>query len=324
MRTRPWVRTVTTELRASILVIGDELLGGFVHDTNSGFIAERLRDHHVPLDRVQVVPDEMDAIDEALQAELARARPRVIVTTGGIGSTPDDITFEAVAASLGRDVVEDSTIAQLLDGAMRWTEEQGIALDAESRHQFLRMARIPVGAELMPTDGWAPAVRVDVDGGTDAGGVTIVILPGVPSQMRTLMTSGVEPALLIDRNDPWDVVELTHGYPESLLNPTFLRLEREHPEVKLGSYPGSPMLVRLQGAPPAVALAATLVRDDLAALDASAGGKKILASWGARLRESTGDDSHDGARDTASDTASDRASDPASDRASEPEESTDG
>ncbi len=112
-------------LRASIVVIGDELLGGFVRDSNSHFLARRLRAHGVPLDRVQVVPDEYPAIDEALQAELARSRPRLVLSTGGIGSTPDDITFEAVARSLGREVVEEPRIAERLEGALSWTRGVG-------------------------------------------------------------------------------------------------------------------------------------------------------------------------------------------------------
>ena len=91
-----------SDLRASIVVIGDEILGGFVHDTNSHWLAGQLQTHGIPLDRVQTVPDTMAAIDEGLRMELGRSRPRLILTSGGIGSTPDDLTMEAVAATLGR------------------------------------------------------------------------------------------------------------------------------------------------------------------------------------------------------------------------------
>lgn len=273
------------ELRASILVIGDELLGGFVQDTNSHWLAQRLRENAVPLDRVHVVPDELDAIDEALSAELARDRPRVVLTTGGIGSTPDDITFEAIAASLGREVVVEETIAERLESSLDWTRAQGVEVDDEAVRQFLRMSLVPAGARLMPTSGWAPAVRVDVDGGVDdPGGATIVVLPGVPSQMRTLVETGVEPQVLAGRNQPWEVVELTHGYPESLLNPAFLRLSREHPEVAVGSYPGSPMIVRLQGTTEQVTAAAAIVRTSIATLDDSDGGRRIRQAWSDRVR----------------------------------------
>ncbi len=278
-------------MRASILVIGDELLGGFVRDTNSHWLAERLRDHAVPLDRVHVVPDELGAIDEALTAELGRRRPRLVLTTGGIGSTPDDITFEAIAASLGRDVVVEPAIRERLDGALAWTRAQGVEVDAEAEEQFLRMSLVPAGATLVPTGGWVPAVRLDLDGGVDdPGGATVVVLPGVPSQMRSLVTTGLEPALLAGRNRPWSVEEITHGYPESLLNPAFLRLGREHPSVKLGSYPGSPMVVRLQGPPEDVAAARAIVEQHVAALDGTEGGRRIRAAWSDRTADDDEED----------------------------------
>lgn len=274
------------ELRASILVIGDELLGGFVQDTNSHWLATRLRVHAVPLDRVHVVPDELDAIDEALSAELARARPRLVLTTGGIGSTPDDITFEAVAASLGRPVEVEPTIAERLEGSLEWTRAQGVEVDEEAAEQFLRMARIPAGATMLPTGGWAPAVRVDVDGGLDVDdGATIVVLPGVPSQMRSLVRGGVEP-LVAGRNPSRSITEISHGYPESLLNPAFMRIAREHEEVSLGSYPGSPMLVRLQGPAEEVVAAHRIVEEHIAALDATDGGRRIRSAWAERTSSS--------------------------------------
>lgn len=270
-------------LRASIVIIGDELLGGFVRDRNTHFLAGRLREHGVPLDRVHVVPDEFDDIDEALQLELGRSRPRLVFTTGGIGSTPDDITFEAVARSLGRDVVEEPVIAERLEGALAWTRAQGLDVDDEAADQFFRMARVPEGARLV-RGGWAPAVQVDVDGGIDEpGGATVVILPGVPGQTRDLVTNGVEPDLLAGRNPAWTVEEVHHGFPESVLNPVFLRLGEEHPAVKLGSYPGSPMIVRLQGEPDAVAAAAAFVREEVAALEATEAGARVAAAWSARF-----------------------------------------
>jgi molybdopterin-biosynthesis enzyme MoeA-like protein len=137
--------------------------------------------------------------------------------------------------------------------------------------QVLRMARIPAGSRLMAREGgWTPAVCVDVDGGADAsdgGGATVVILPGVPSEFRALLGDAVEPALLAGHNPVPHVVELTHRFPESLLNEAFLALGVRFPGVKLGSYPGRPMIVRLTGVQQDVEGAATLVRDALAAFE---------------------------------------------------------
>jgi molybdenum cofactor synthesis domain-containing protein len=259
-------------LAASMLVIGDEILGGFVTDTNSPWLADRLRAHGVPLERVHVVPDDAGAIAEALHAELARPRPRVIVTSGGIGSTPDDITYEAVAAALDRSLVTDPTLAAAMQGIVERTRDRGFATSDAFVDHVMRMARIPAGSRLFAREGgWTPAVCVDVDGGADGPddlGATVVVLPGVPSEFRALLAEAVEPTLLADRNPVPHVVELTHQLSESLLNETFIAMQQRHPLVKLGSYPGRPMIVRLSGPHADVEGAAAFVRAALESLDA--------------------------------------------------------
>ena len=268
-------------LAASMLVIGDEILGGFVTDTNSPWLADRLRPDGVPLERIHVIPDDAGAIAEALQAELARPRPRVIVTSGGIGSTPDDITYEAVAAALGRELVLDATLAAAMRGIIERTRERGFAVSDAFVDHVMRMARIPAGSRLMARDGgWTPAVCVDVDGGSDAadgGGATVVVLPGVPSEFRALLGDAVGPALLAGRNRAPHVVELTHAFPESLLNETFVAMQSRHPGVRLGSYPGRPMIVRLTGDEGEVEAAATFVRAALDELGAAGAGPGTTA-----------------------------------------------
>jgi molybdenum cofactor synthesis domain-containing protein len=267
-------------LEASVVVIGDEILGGYVSDANSPWLADRLRAHGVPLTRVHVVPDEFDAIDEALQAELARSQPRLVLTSGGIGSTPDDITYEAIAASLGRELVEDPVISSRLDGALAWTREQGLEVTASFEWHLKRMARVPAGSRLLLHEaGWAPGVAIDVDGGMEDGGVTVVVLPGVPTQLRSIMVQAVEPQLVAGRNDVPTVIEIEHRLPESALNLTFAELLERHPEVKLGSYPGEPMLVRLTGVEGEVLAAERLVRSAIEDLETSEAGARLVAAW---------------------------------------------
>lgn len=274
---------IAVGLEASMIVIGDEILGGYVTDANSPFLAERLNQHGVPFTRMHVVPDDSAAIDEALQAELARSRPRLIVTSGGIGSTPDDITYEAVAASLGRELVEDPEIAERLHEVVAWTRDQGLDAGEAFTWHLLRMARVPSDSRrLRHGQSWVPAVAVDVDGGCATDGATVVVLPGVPSEFRRLVEQVVEPEFLAGRNDVPTVVEVEHQLPESALNLTFTALLERFPTVKLGSYPGRPMLVRLTGHGDDVHAAATFVRDAITAIEASPGGANLAASWAAR------------------------------------------
>ena len=272
-------------LEASMVVVGDEILGGYVTDANSPWLADRMRVHGIPLTRVHVVPDDHGAIGEALQAELSRSRPRLVLTSGGIGSTPDDITYEAVAASLGRELVEDPVLARRIAGALDWTRAQGFAVDDAFVWHFMRMARIPAGGRLLLREGgWAPGVAVDVDGGCTDSGATVVVLPGVPSQFRSLVTQVIEPEVLADRNEPPTVIEIEHGFPESALNLTFADVLERFPEVKLGSYPGVPMLVRLTGPEEETEGAAAAVRAALSALEGSPEGARLAAAWARTLR----------------------------------------
>jgi molybdenum cofactor synthesis domain-containing protein len=270
-------------LEASMIVVGDEILGGYVTDENSPLLARVLRDHGIGLSCVHVVADDRAAIDEALSLELSRARPRVVVTSGGVGSTPDDLTFEAVAASLGRELVTDPTIGAKVDGALAWSAEQGFPVSEEFAWHVRRMARIPEGSRLVErSGGWAPGVLVDVEGGVDAGGVTVAILPGVPSEFAALLTEAVAPAVLADRNPTPYVTELTHRFPESVLNLAFVEVMERYPDVKLGSYPGRPSIVRLSGVRSQVQAAAARIAAVLAELDASDAGQRLAAAREAR------------------------------------------
>lgn len=300
-------------LTASIVVIGDEILAGFTVDENSWWLAGRLREQGIELLRIATVPDELDAIDEALTAGLSRPRPHLVLTTGGIGSTPDDITYEAVATSLDRSLVVAPEIASKVDRAVSWTVAQGLDVDDEFVDQMMRMARIPAGAALLRRSAsWAPGVRVDVDGGIDEpDGATIAILPGVPSQLRSIMTQVLEPDLLAGRGERTTTVEIAHGYPESVLNRCFRRILDDFPDVKLGSYPGQPMIVRLRGRPERVEAARREVRSYLDGLEEDPAGQRLRRAWaertGGRSSRDRADDTRDGDVDPPRDRADDTA-----------------
>jgi molybdenum cofactor synthesis domain-containing protein len=274
-------------LRVSILVIGDEILGGFVQDTNSGWLAGRLQTLGIPLERIVTVPDEREAVADALLTELARHRPRVVITSGGVGSTPDDLTFEAVAAALGRGLALDPEIDGRISRALAWTAQQGMPVSEGHAASMRKMARVPAGSYLLGgAQGLVPGVAIDVDDGAgECGGATIVILPGLPDELRRITVESVEPALLAGRGLPQHVQELTHGYPESTLNPVLDRLVAEFPDVHVGSYPGRTCLVRLQGPRERVVMAMSLVEDFVADLDRQARAQDLQTRWQSRWRD---------------------------------------
>jgi molybdenum cofactor synthesis domain-containing protein len=267
-------------VHASIVVIGDEILEGFVRDTNSGWLAGRLRDRGVTLDRIVVVADDIAAIVEALRSELARSRPRVVFTSGGIGTTPDDRTMAAVAASLDVELVGEPTLLRMVDGIVRRLTADGHDVDAPQRAALGKLAQVPRGARaLTGPGGGAPAVRIDLDGGEQAEqGAVIVVLPGVPGQFRDLIGQ-LETTLLANRGIPRHVVEMRHPYPESILTPTLEALQRQMPDVRIGSYPGPDCLLRVQGGADAVAAAVAELERVIAGLRADPAMERLASAW---------------------------------------------
>jgi molybdenum cofactor synthesis domain-containing protein len=271
-------------LHASIVVIGDEILGGFVRDTNSGWLAERLHALGVPLDRIVTVPDDVGAISEVLQTELARSRPRILLTSGGLGSTPDDLTIESVAASLGVGLQVEPHIDAWITRILEWTTAQGAEIGPEHERAMRKMARVPQGARLLcGVGGLAPGIAVDVDSGCHAeDGATIVVMPGVPSELKRVMCQGVEPSLLRGRGAPLYVAEIRHGYPESALSPLLDRLVVDFGDLHVGSYPDRECMIRLKGTPERVEQAMDVIRAFLAELDANPSSHRLRAAWGTR------------------------------------------
>lgn len=270
-----------SDVRASMVVIGDEILDGHVVDANTSVLARALTAVGVELTRMHTVADDADDIAEALHAELARSRPRLVVTSGGIGSTPDDITFESVAAALDLPLDRHPVIEGRLQGSLDRQAEMGMVIGPEVREPMMRMADLPAGARLLDVSGWVPAVVLDLDGGVAGDGVTIAILPGVPGAFAHIVAEGLVP-LVAGHNPVPTVVEVVHGLPESLLNPVFADVGRDFPDVKLGSYPGRPMLVRLTGPADRADAAAAVVQAYLDRLLADDAGRRVASEWGGR------------------------------------------
>jgi nicotinamide-nucleotide amidase len=269
--------TVSSTLRASIIVIGDEILDGFVRDANAGWLAGRLHTLGIPLDRIAIVPDERDAIAEALAAELGRARPRVVFTSGGVGTTPDDRTMASIADHLGVDLVEDPALRSMVDRIIGRLRDAGDEIDETQRGALAKLARIPRGARPVH-DAGPPSAQIDLDGGPADGGVALIALPGVPGQFRELV-GRVEKTLLSAYGTPVHTVELTHPYPESVLTPLLDALEQRRPDVKIGSYPGRECVLRVQGARADVDAVVAELRRAIAALADDPGMARQADRW---------------------------------------------
>ena len=204
----------TERITAAILVIGDEILSGRTQDTNTAYIAKFLGTLGIDLCEARVVPDIQDEIVAALNA--LRARYTYVFTTGGIGPTHDDITFEAVAAAFGVGCYfHPEAIA-----AMAARYKPGEFNDARRR-----MAYIPVGAELVRNSvSTAPGVHIG----------NVFVMAGVPMIMRAMMDA-IEPRL--KRGAVVHAATVQAKVPEGRIAEGLRNIQNDHKAVAIGSYP---------------------------------------------------------------------------------------
>jgi nicotinamide-nucleotide amidase len=168
-------------MKAAILAVGSELLGTDRLDTNSLRLTALLERYGAELRRKAVIGDSEAEVAAELRTLLGRVD--LILVTGGLGPTADDITREAVAAALGRQLHLDETVLAALE---RRFQSLGWRMPEVNRRQ----AWVVEGAEVLPNDrGTAPGLRVE------SGACTLFLFPGVPAELEGLMASALEPWL---------------------------------------------------------------------------------------------------------------------------------
>ncbi|OBG86446.1 competence/damage-inducible protein A [Mycobacterium sp. E802] len=179
--------------RAGIVVTGTEVLTGRVQDRNGPWLADRLLELGVELAHITICGDRPGDIAAQLQF-LASQGVDLIVTSGGLGPTADDLTVATVAEFCGRELVLDEALEQRIAAILRklMGERPGVDFDAV-RAANRKQALVPLGAEVLEPVGTAPGVVV-------AGPPTVVVLPGPPRELQpmwhtALATDAVQQAI---------------------------------------------------------------------------------------------------------------------------------
>jgi nicotinamide-nucleotide amidase len=168
-------------MRAEVVAVGTELLLGQIPNTNAQWISERLAEIGVDVLHHQAVGDNVPRIVDALRLAIARAD--VVIVTGGLGPTQDDVTRDGLAEVAGVPLERRPEIAELI------REKFGRA-EREMPESNLIQADVPAGARtITPDRGTAPGIVLDVEGSR------IYALPGVPAEMREMMEGTVLPEL---------------------------------------------------------------------------------------------------------------------------------
>lgn len=168
-------------MRVELLTVGDELLLGDTVNGNAAWLGAYLAGIGATVTRAVTVGDDHEQISAAVTSCLKNAD--VVIVTGGLGPTSDDLTRDSLAALVGVRLLRDAAVEARI-------RDRSAAVGATLRPMALRMADVPEGAEVVPNPlGSAPGLRLEIGGGV------VYALPGVPSEMRAIMTEQVGPRL---------------------------------------------------------------------------------------------------------------------------------
>jgi FAD synthetase len=202
-----------------ILVVGDEILKGMTTDTNTKTAAKALRKESLKLSRVVVVSDDVHEI--ATEIRRLRNEVDVVITSGGVGPTHDDVTIKGVSEALDRDLIYNEEMAKLLQRKMNNDSPSNELSSAQ-----IKMATLPSIAKLryLSTDEW-PVLQCK----------NIFILPGVPeffekkienvaAYLSSQLERSVEYKIILSVDEP-SIVDILNN------------AVKDHPKVSMGSYP---------------------------------------------------------------------------------------
>ena len=185
-------------MNAEIIAVGSELLTSNRLDTNSLYLTERLNALGIEVRLKTVVGDDREWLAGTLRAALGRSR--LIILTGGLGPTEDDVNREVVAEVLGRALHEDPEIRRRIEARFQ-------RLGRKMAENNARQALVPEGAEWLENkQGTAPGLWIEQDG------TVIVLLPGPPRELEAMFESTCLPRLARSRGRPAGELILTRVY----------------------------------------------------------------------------------------------------------------
>ncbi len=203
---------------AEIIAIGSELLTPQKVDTNSLYLTDQLNALGVEVVRKTVVGDERERLTDTILGALARSQ--VIVLTGGLGPTEDDLTRDAVATALGRSMIFHQEISDQIEERLRRFGRKMAEINR-------RQAYIIEGAEILPNDrGTAPGQWAMHDG------VVLVLLPGPPNELKAMFEKQCLPRLerllppQVIRTRFFRTVGMTESELDQLISPAYTRYQK--------------------------------------------------------------------------------------------------
>ena len=204
--------------------VGTELVLGQIQDTNAHWIAQQILQNGGELRRVTMLRDDFDEMTEAVNSAIQR-EISLILTTGGLGPTPDDMTVSVIASLIGKKtIVSNETVAEYKK--RRDMSDDDILSDA-----LTKMATIPESAEVYQNPaGWAPCISVDYKQST------IIMMPGPPSEMKAIFDTYIQPLIVERYRDEIRTARVYVSMFEAEVSPLMQKVMERYPDVYLKAY----------------------------------------------------------------------------------------
>jgi molybdenum cofactor synthesis domain-containing protein len=240
-----------------IFTIGNEILIGDIQDTNTNWLCREINGMGGYVSRATVLRDELDVIAAEIRAALRRGAD-MIFTSGGLGPTADDLTLAAVARGVGVKTHPHELALQMVRDRYDELTARGILSQGGLNPAREKMAWLPEGAVPLENPvGTAPGVLLQV------GKTGIISLPGVPSELKGIFNSSLQPFLREKLGGGLALMRTitVHCNDESIMEPVLSRVVNDHPGVYIKS------LARTLGETPELDISLTAVGADPGSLD---------------------------------------------------------
>jgi molybdenum cofactor synthesis domain-containing protein len=204
--------------------IGTELVLGQIQDTNAHWIAQQILQIGGELRRVTMLRDNAEEMSEALDSAVKR-ETSLILTTGGLGPTPDDMTVEVIASLIGtQPVVSEETISEFRK--RREMSENDVLNEA-----LTKMATVPDTAIVLQNPaGWAPCISVEHKAST------LMMMPGPPREMKAIFETHIQPLIAERYRAEITTSRVYVSMFEAEVSPLMQKVMERHPEVYLKAY----------------------------------------------------------------------------------------
>ena len=214
-----------------LLMIGNELLIGKTQDTNSNYLAKRITKYGHHLRRITTIGDDLDEISNGLK-DIINHQPDLVIISGGLGPTFDDMTLQGVGLALNREIKLNQDAYNSIKKAYDQAYKRGILKLEGMTKEREKMAYLPEGSIPFPNKrGAAPGVKIK------EGNIVIFCLPGVPMEMKSMFQNIVLPILKEKRGKFVEKNFTFTGIGESRIAPYVSKVEEKFANLWIKTHP---------------------------------------------------------------------------------------